>query len=443
MRTQPIRLPGRVLPLWTLGGGQLPGVQSRGSYNFRVARIASEDRRYLMGETPRRDRSKAHDSDGAPGETRRTRPALLSMKASTGSLAVCSRVEMLPVCVELSRAVVIEPLSQRLDQTQTTGSPSRALELPPLIQTAEGITRRVGVEIEFARLSARRAAEAIATELDGSVVEEDNHAFVVQGTRLGDVTVELDLRHTHPQRCGTAMRPRLGRRSAAWLGSVVSHIVPCEMVTAPLPVTRLVDVDPVIDVLRRAGATGRGTTLFASLGLHFNVETPALDAQTITAVLKAFALLEPWLRRNCVRNIHEWLTRFGEYYPDDYVRRIVAPDYWPNVEGLADDYLAANPTRKRDLDLLPLLLFLDEARVRARLPHEKIGSRPAFHYRLPHAYVGDETWSLLPDWNGWVAVERLAGDRDQLDELGHTYRRFDGKPAAWADFIDRLTNDRF
>jgi hypothetical protein len=85
-----------------------------------------------------------------------------------------------------------------------------------------------------------------------------------------------------------------------------------------------------------------------------------------------FALLEPWLRRNCVRNIHEWLTRFGEYYPDDYVRRIVAPDYWPNVEGLADDYLAANPTRKRDLDLLPLLLFLDEARVRARLPHEKI-----------------------------------------------------------------------
>ena len=53
----------------------------------------------------------------------------------------------------------------------------------------------------------------------------------------------------------------------------------------------------MIDVLRRAGATGRGTTLFASLGLHFNVETPALDAQTITAVLKAFALLEPWLRR--------------------------------------------------------------------------------------------------------------------------------------------------
>lgn len=73
MRTQPIRLPGRVLPLWTLGGGQLPGVQSRGSYNFRVARIASEDRRYLMGETPRRDRSKAHDQ-----MVRRVKPAALA-----------------------------------------------------------------------------------------------------------------------------------------------------------------------------------------------------------------------------------------------------------------------------------------------------------------------------------------------------------------------------
>ena len=293
----------------------------------------------------------------------------------------------------------------------------------------------VGVEIEFACLSARRAAEALATELGGSVVEEDHHAFVVQGTRLGDVTVELDLRHTHPQRRVTATRLRLGRRSAAWLGSVVSHIIPCEMVTAPLPVSRLADVDPAIDVLRRAGATGRGTTLFASLGLHFNVETPRLDAQTITAVLKAFALIEPWLRRNRLRSIHEWLTRFGERYPEAYVRRIVAPDYWPDLESLADDYLAANPTRKRDLDLLPLLLFLDEARVRARLPHEKIGARPAFHYRLPHAYVGDETWSLLPDWNSWVAVEHLAVDRDQLDELGHAYRRFEGKPAAWVDFV--------
>ena len=101
---------------------------------------------------------------------------------------------------------------------------------------------------------------------------------------------------------------------------------------------------------------------------------------------------------------------------------------------MANDYLAANPTRKRDLDLLPLFLFLDEARVRTRLPHEEISARPVFHYRLPHASVGDETWSILPDWEAWVAVERLAADRGQLDELGRSYLQFEGDRTAWADF---------
>ena len=90
-----------------------------------------------------------------------------------------------------------------------------ALELPPLIQTAQRTTRRVGVEIKFARLSARQAAKALAMELGGTVIKEDHHAFVVQGTRLGDITVELDLRHIHPQRRDVATRLRLGRRSAA------------------------------------------------------------------------------------------------------------------------------------------------------------------------------------------------------------------------------------
>jgi hypothetical protein len=309
--------------------------------------------------------------------------------------------------------------------TETNGTHTPALESPSLTQAAQSDTRKVGVETEFVSISARRAAEALAAELGGSVVEEDPHAFLVRSTRLGDMAVEVDLRHTHPQR-STATRLRLGRRSAAWLGSVLRHIVPSELVTAPVPISQLAEVDEAIAALRRAGATGHGTTLFASLGLHFNVEAPRPDAQAITAVLKGFALLEPWLRRKRLRSAHEWLTRLGERYPKDYVRRIVAPDYWPDLTHLADDYLDANPTRKRDLDLLPLLLLLDEARVSAR---------PAFHYRLPHAYVGDETWSILPDWNAWVAVERLAGDRDRLDRLGHAYLHFEGDPAAWAAFV--------
>ena len=199
--------------------------------------------------------------------------------------------------------------------------PAREQLSPP--RSARSDTRKVGVEIEFAGISARRAAVALASELGGSVVEEDPHAFLVRGTRLGNLAVELDLRHTHPQR-STATRLRLGPRSAAWLGSVLRHVVPTELVFAPLPAFRLAEIDQVIAVLRRAGATGRGTTLFASLGLHFNVEASHLDAQAITAVLKAFALLEPWLRRKRLKSTHEWLTRMGERYPEGSVAKLGA-----------------------------------------------------------------------------------------------------------------------
>jgi hypothetical protein len=92
---------------------------------------------------------------------------------------------------------------------------------------------------------------------------------------------------------------------------------------------------------------------------------------------------------------------------------VVAPDYWPDLDDLMDDYLAANPTRDRNLDLLPLFLLLDERRVRAQLLEEKISKRPVLHYRLPTARVGQAGWSIaLNWWNRLVAVERLAVDRE-------------------------------
>ncbi|HYG86096.1 MAG TPA: amidoligase family protein, partial [Azospirillum sp.] len=99
----------------------------------------------------------------------------------------------------------------------------------------------------------------------------------------------------------------------------------------------------------------------------------------------------------------------------------LAPDYWPDRATLAEDYLAANATRNRDLDLLPLFLHIDPAQVRARLPYEKIGKRAVFHYRLPRAYVSNPTWTIASAWNSWVAVEMLASDRHRLDELGRAF----------------------
>jgi hypothetical protein len=309
---------------------------------------------------------------------------------------------------------------------------------PPLRENAAGRPRTVGVEVEFGAISARHAATALAAALGGVVAEEDAHALAVRGTALGDAMVELDMRRAHPQRHRGTRRGRLGAAWAARLGTAAQYFVPRELVTGPMPIDRLALVDRAVEVLRRAGAREAGPATF---GLHFNPEPPRLDAETIAAILKAFVLLNDWLRRESrPRRLSHWLG-FGGGYPPAYVRRVVAADYWPDLAGLMDDYLAANPTRQRDLDLLPLFLHFDEPRVRARLPEEKIGRRAVLHYRLPTARVGRPGWGIAPDWNRWVAVERLAADRPRLERLAAAYRAHGAAAQTsrgWAELSARL-----
>ncbi|WP_262300086.1 amidoligase family protein [Microvirga sesbaniae] len=281
-----------------------------------------------------------------------------------------------------------------------------ALSSPPLI-AASGSLRCVGVEIEFLGPSAQAAAEVLAHDLGGSCVTVDPHAFQVTGTRLGSLLVETDLRHVHPNR-HPELGLRLGPRVAAWLGTLASPFVPRELITAPISITRLPEVDTVVHSLRAAGAYGRGAVLWDSLGLHFNIDPPRLDAATVTAFLKAFLLVSDRLRQETAHGSYRRALVLPPDYPQAYKRQVLDPDYWPDLPNLTDDYLAANPTRRRALDLLPLLTHFDQERVRSVLPHEKIGPRPVFHYRLPQAHLSDPAWSILPDWERWMSVERLA-----------------------------------
>jgi hypothetical protein len=288
--------------------------------------------------------------------------------------------------------------------------------LSPPIMAANGSLRRVGVEIEFLGLSARVAAQALAHDLGGIFEEQDPHAFKVSGTGLGDLFIETDLRHVHPNRY-PEIGMRLNRRVAAWLGTVVSPLVPRELIAAPISFERLPEMDMVVTSLRSAGAQGRGAVLWDSLGLHFNIDPPRLDAATVTAFLKAFLLLGDWLRQEVAQGSLRRALVIPPDYPQAYKRRVLDPDYWPDLPELANDYLAANPTRKRALDLLPLLAYFDEERVRSVLPHEKIGSRPVFHYRLPQACLSNPAWSIMPDWECWLTVERLAACPKKLAEM--------------------------
>jgi len=309
---------------------------------------------------------------------------------------------------------------------------------PPHLTNGEGRLRTVGVEIEFAGLSAIAAADVLARALGGMVIEEDPHAFVVQGSAIGDISVSLDIRYLHPGKSDGTLLGSVVPALASWIGSAASLVAPCEFVTAPIPFDRLHEVDQAVTALREAGAKGTQDGVLYAFGLHFNPEAPDLEAESIVSILKAFVLLDAWLRRGAAPDATRSLLGFADPFPDDYVRRIVAPDYRPDMASFIDDYLAANPTRNRDLDLLPLLLYLDADRVRSVLPNEKINARPTFHYRLPDARVSDPGWSIAPDWNRWVAVERVAADRGRLERLGRAYLAFPGEAKSWADAAERI-----
>jgi hypothetical protein len=307
---------------------------------------------------------------------------------------------------------------------------------PPVLHNERGEVRTVGVEIEFMGPSAEKTVQALQEALGGWLIETDPHSFVLKDSAIGELTVELDSRILHPGKSGgqKGVLPKI----AALFGFAASYLVPCELVTAPTPIDRLQEIDRILGILRKLGAKGTQDALLYAFGLHFNPEIPRQDAETLTAYMKSFVLLNPWLRREVSPDRTRNLLGFADPFPADYVRKIVSPDYRPDIPRFIDDYLAENPTRNRDLDLLPLLHHLDKERVRTVLPNVKINGRPTFHYRLPDARVSDPGWSIAPDWNRWVAVERLACDPETLDALGRAYLAFEGEDKSWANVVEQV-----
>lgn len=306
--------------------------------------------------------------------------------------------------------------------------------MPPHRCRGDGAPRRVGVEIEFAGLPAEAAAGVVAQALGGGVERIGPHAFAVTDTALGTATVSLDARYAHPE-SARALFGEVGARLAPIVGEVIRPFVPTELVTGPISFADLGVVDTAVTALRAAGARGTADSAFYAFGLHFNPELPAVDAGWIAAYLKAFMLAEPWLERTAQPNSTRKLIGFAEAFPETYVRRVLDPDYWPDAADFAADYLVANPTRNRGLDLLPALSVLDGAAVRRLLPREKVNPRPTLHYRLPDARVSEPGWGIGPDWERWVAVERLASDRGALARFGQAYRTGARAPEGWAETI--------
>ena len=321
-----------------------------------------------------------------------------------------------------------------------------ALQSPPWLENAEGAPRRVGVELEISGLALDGLAARVADFLQLRVEPAGRYERVLRGDPAGDWGVELDF----------DLLKKLGRepREAGSLGSDVAAaaeevlawaaeaLVPLEVVSPPLPFERLMQFEALIEDLRHAGAKGTSDSAINAFGMQFNPELPSFDSHFVVSALKAFACLYDWLYARADIDLSRRVTSYVDPYPVDYVRKLIAADYWPSLPTLIDDYLTHNPTRNRALDMLPLFAFLDEPRVRARTDDVLIKARPTFHYRLPDCEIHKPDWGLYVAWNDWVEVERLAADAPRLRACCAAYQAhldsaFERIFSDWSETVER------
>lgn len=301
-------------------------------------------------------------------------------------------------------------------------APPAPPRLPAELRAQDGSVRRVGVEMEFAGLDLDAICERAARAVGGRVEKQSAYEAQVVGGSIGDFSVVLDAVLFREMRLRgflddlglERLSPALGESLEEVLAAEARRVVPYEIVFGPIDIPRLGELDAVRAVLA-PDAEGTRASILHAFGAHLNPELPRVDAPTILRYLRAFLVLYDELREaHAVDASRHWFTPFINPFPKEYALRVLDPAYAPGTEELMDDYLASNPTRSRPLDLLPAFAWIDEERVRAALPEEKISRRPTLHYRLPNCQIDEPGWSIVGEWNTWMRVEDLAADAEAL-----------------------------
>lgn len=323
-------------------------------------------------------------------------------------------------------------------------------DMPPRATTADGKPRRIGVELEMIGLGVADVSEIVRELLGGTLQEESRYEHFVKGDEAGDWGIELD--YAYLKERGRAddddddnddeLQVLIDNAAESLLRIGAEAVVPVEVVSPPLPLARLTDIQQLIVTLRDAGAEGSGAGLTYAFGMQFNPELPGLDAKTVASYLKAFFCLYDWLMQRSEVDMTRRLSGFSAAFPASYIKKVVAPDYWPEQDTLIDDYLEENPTRNRALDMLPLFLHLDKERLRAVVDDPRVKPRPTLHYRLPNCEIDRDDWGVHLAWDDWLRVEQLACDESRLNEVCAAYSEWLDKPLArlfdnWADEVTR------
>lgn len=300
---------------------------------------------------------------------------------------------------------------------------------PPKTTNDAGEPRRIGIEIEFGGLDVDRAAGLVESVFGGDIVQKSAHIRAVENSDIGDFLIELDAQMVHANDDDDEHE----RKAKEIAGDISSAFVPTEIVGPPASLGSLAKFDELLDELRAAGAEGTDEGISYAFGMQLNPEASSLQAEDILNTLQSYVLMSPLLRRRIDVDPMRRALPYIDGFSRDYMRKILDPDYAPDIGDLIEDYLQDNPTRNRELDMLPLFAHLDEDRVRAKLDDPLIKARPTYHYRLPNTRLSDPDWGVVLEWNRWVSVERLSADDVRRRRLADEFLRLNPD-----DFFDQL-----
>lgn len=293
---------------------------------------------------------------------------------------------------------------------------------PPVLRRWDGRKRQVGFELELCGPSLEEIADLIVRLYGGRWEQQNRFVGSVDDTQLGDFRLEVD---------AAILQKMAGDSASSWLGNsgrqlledaldaliAAVKVVPTEIVMPPVTVDAVDRLEPLRKSLLELGAEGTSASLLFGFGLHINPEVPELTAECVLNHLRAFLLRYDWLVERVQVDLTRQLMPFINPFPDEYARLTLDESYEPDLDCLIDDYLEANPTRNRPLDLLPLFAFLKPGKVE-RLDDQLTSPRPTFHYRLPNSQIHDPAWSLAQEWNRWLEVEKLAAQPPLVEREG-------------------------
>ncbi|MGN8225599.1 amidoligase family protein [Gracilimonas sp. BCB1] len=321
---------------------------------------------------------------------------------------------------------------------------------PPVPKNQEGRERSIGFEFEFTGVEMADAAEMIVNLYGGETEQISGYEFKVNDTDFGTFSLELDASLFLNKKYEGVLKSvgldveKLQNKDKLedTLRDMASTIVPFEIITPPIPFSKLDALNKLVDKLREWKAKGTGSSFFYAFGLHLNPEVPELTADSLLRHLKAYVMLDAWIRQDADIDISRKLTPYINEYEVKYIRHILQEDYQPDLESLIHDYFEFENSRNRPLDMLPVFRFLEEELTEELLEEKLTSARPTFHYRLPNCSIQDENWSLGEEWNRWWLVERLANDEQALNQYARRFLQMDDKTLfsvkrKWIKLMDR------